>query len=196
MFEIAQIGHTSSKKEKNMYLLCQMNVPGEPTAVFNIYYQSGNRWQYETTFQVENPLKFYACMKQFDFDFKYAIIYLETLYRNTLYYLYPNIKIGIHEKAVRRYVSILLDITPEAFEEVAVSVEFDKSCLELELLCFIDQFYSFKAKGDALFSYAKWQYERPMNERKLTKFIRMMEFYMDEILNYFDLRNIEGQIKK
>nr|WP_302595158.1 hypothetical protein [uncultured Cellulosilyticum sp.] len=178
-----------------MYLLRQMSLPGAPIAVFNIYYEVGNRWQYETTFRLEDSLKFYTCMKQFDFDFKYAIIHLETLYRNTLYYIYPHIQIGIHEKAVRSYVSSLLDITPEAFEEIAVSMEYGKSCLDLELLGFVDEFYSFQKKEDALFSYAKWQYERPLNERKLTKFVRIMEFYMDEILNYFDLRSVERQLE-
>lgn len=178
-----------------MYLLCQMSLPNEPIATFKIYEQIGNKWQYKTSFKVENALKFYTCMQHYNFDFKYAIIYLETLYRNTLYYLYPGIKIAVHEKAVRNYVRKLLDITPETFEEVAVSMEYGKTCLEIELLCFIDMFYSFKDKEDALFSYAKWQYERPLNKEKLSKFVRMMEFYLDEILNYFDLRNLEIELE-
>lgn len=196
MFEEVKSGHTSDKKEKNMYLLRQMSSPNQLVAEFNIYRKIDNRWQYETSFEVESPLKFYTCMKHYNFDFKYALIHLETLYRNTLYYLYPNIKIAVHEKAIRNYVRQLLDITPETFEEVAVSMEYGKACLEIELLCFIDNFYGFKDKEDALFSYAKWQYERPINDAKLNKFVRMMEFYLDEILNYFELRSIEMQLDR
>ena len=173
-----------------MYLLNQVNSLREPIAVFDVYKQVGYKWQYETSFKAENALEFYSYIKQHKFDLKYAIIYLDTLERNTLYYEYPHITIAIHEKAIRNYIRKLLDLTPETFEEVAVSLEYGKSCLEIELLCFVDLFYSYKDKEDALFSYAKWQYERPLNKEKLSKFIRVMEFYLDEILNYFDLRNI------
>lgn len=179
-----------------MYLLNQVNLFREPIAAFDVYKQVGYKWQYETSFKAENALEFYNCMKHYKFDFRYAIIYLDTLERNTLYYLYPHITIAIHEKAIRNYVRGLLNLTPETFEEVAVSLEDGKSCLEIELICFIDLFYSFKDKEDALFSYAKWQYERPLNKEKLSKFVRMMEFYLDEVLNYFDLRKIIINLEK
>ncbi|WP_054738575.1 hypothetical protein [Cellulosilyticum ruminicola] len=179
-----------------MYLLNQVNMLKEPIAEFEIYKKIGYKWQYETSFKAGNALEFYTYITHYGFDLKYAIIYLDTLERNTLYYLYPDIKIAIHEKAIRNYVRGLLDLTLETFEEVAASLEYGKSCLEIELICFIDSFYSYKDKEDALFSYAKWQYERPLNRDKISKFVRVMEFYLDEILNYFDLRNTIIGLKK
>lgn len=174
-----------------MYLLRQISSPSRSISIFAVYKQIGDRWQYETHFKVENALKFYTWIKDYHFDFKYAIIHLETLYRNTLYYLYPNIKIAVDESAMRYYVRQLLETTPETLEEIAVSMEAQETCLEIELLSFIEGFYCLQNKEEAMRSYAKWQYERPLNNNKLSKFERVMEFYLDEILNYFDLRNIE-----
>ena len=96
-----------------MYLLNQVNSFREPIAAFDIYKQVGYKWQYETSFKAENALEFYSYIKWYKFDLKYAIIYLDTLERNTLYYEYPHITIAIHEKAIRNYIRKLLDLTPE-----------------------------------------------------------------------------------
>ena len=179
-----------------MYLLRQISLPNSDIREFCIYKHKDGILQQENTFSITNTKTFYTYLKAKQICIDYAIIHLETLCRNTLYELYPYIQIAISQEALHMYMCQLLMLSPEIYEEVAISLEYGKRSVVVELLNFIDMFYRAKTKGEAYFYYAKWQYERPLNEKKLTKFIRHFEFYLNEILNYIDLRVYDQYTKK
>ncbi|MDF2877369.1 MAG: hypothetical protein K0S30_465 [Clostridia bacterium] len=46
------------------------------------------------------------------------------------------------------------------------------------------------SRAEALHLYELWQLHMPINDKKASRFIRTMEFYLDEIINYFTVEPI------
>ena len=64
--------------------------------------------------------------------------------------------------------------------------------LSEDLRYFVQCFYRCESKEVARAYYEAWQYERALNDQKANKFIRIMEFYQDEIFNYFDYKQTKN----
>ena len=178
-----------------MYLIRQITSSHAVNRKFKVYKKRGTTWFQEDMFEISSAQAFYTHLKSAHLSLEYGIIHLETVYRNILYQLYPHIKIAIDESAMRQYVISILEGTSETYEEIAISLENGKDTVAGELLAFINMFYGAKEEREALLHYARWQYERPLNEKKLTRFERVMEFYLVEILNYFELKRIDKTLE-
>lgn len=121
----------------------------------------------------------------------YVIIGLNQPYRNTLYALYPGAKICIRPHSIQDVFGEVLGIDDQFYEEVAVTGA--GVCNDIFIMThkFIHDFYKQTNKQNALDLYREWVSEMPLGIPWLYRLIRIMEFYMEEILMYFELKDIE-----
>lgn len=120
----------------------------------------------------------------------YVIIGLNQPYRNTLYALYPGAKICINPQVIQRVFDEVLGIDYHFYEEVAAAGELECNDISMMTQKFIYDFYKQTSKEDARRLYRDWVSEMPLGIPWLYRLIRIMEFYMEEILVYFELKNI------
>lgn len=130
---------------------------------------------------------FYTFLKTYHLPIDYAIIEFNQPYRNTLYALYPEIKICISKRAVQELFLQTTQIGEELYEEVAVTAEELEEDFYLYTHSFIQAFYKQDSKEEAIKLYHEWTSRMPLGVPYLYRLIRIIEFYKEEILNYFDL---------
>lgn len=131
---------------------------------------------------------FYNFLIRKPLDIDYAIIGLNQPYRNTLYALHPHVKICISPHIIQSVFDEVLGIDYCFYEEVAVTGEVEYQDISISTQKFIHDFYKQTNKQDALILYRTWVSEMPMGITWLYRLIRIMEFYMEEILIYFELK--------
>ena len=121
----------------------------------------------------------------------YAIIELKQPYRNTLYALFPNIKVSIHRQSVEKLFTHTLGMYSTSYEEVAATQVVECQDEVIDVQQFVKAFYSYHTKEEALAYYHKWVSEVPLGINEVYRLIRIMEFYLDEILAYFELKQLK-----
>ena len=176
-----------------MYLIKQMDNTSEHVDELRIYQMINHNWHFDKRIKVRNCTDLFEQLQTIPFPLDYAIIKLNKLYRNTLYYCFPQIKIIIDKPEVMTCFNRLLHQEKQAYEEVAATIEqgMMEEALKRDIGCFIKGFYARASKAEAIEFYELWQSDMPLNDKKISRLIRTMEFYLDEILNYFDISNRE-----
>lgn len=175
-----------------MQLVRQSRNSKEQLDRITIYECKHHIWTIKDCFTVKGQRDFYKGIKGRELHLDYGIIELNQRYRNTLYYLQPTIKIAIDKKALFALVEKGLYVKELLYEEVAISMDHSaKMEPTIEgLYSFIEAFYKCSSQREALALYEAWQWERPLNDKAATDLIRVMTFYQDEIMNYFDVKTI------
>ncbi len=171
-----------------MYLMRQVYDPIENLDDMYIYESMGQKWQLSQIIKVRDKKNLIKLLQHIRIKPDYAIIKLNQPYRNTLYYLYPEIKIIIDKEDVILVFNTIMNTQIEAYEEAAALIENQGNtpCFKGVSRYFILDFYNMGSKGEAIEHYELWQTYMPLNDKKISKFIRIMEFYFDEIINYFE----------
>ena len=118
----------------------------------------------------------------------YALIEFNMSYRQFFYSHTLKTKVIIKPSALLK-VAEKCSLTRELAEEVAITIEHNISSLNMDTLRFVEMFYQKQTKEEAIKYYENWQLALPINNVGTVGFIRLFEFYLDEILNYFDLKN-------
>ncbi|MDF2612711.1 MAG: hypothetical protein K0S71_497 [Clostridia bacterium] len=172
-----------------MYLLKQSYNKRVQKDYLYLYALINNKWQLNKTMEVKNADSLFKLLQDQTFKLDYAIITLSQPYRNILYHFYPHIKMVIDKYEVIALFSTLFNQISEVYEEVAVSIEYKDhpDYFNGDIRYFIYDFYHAKSKAEAIELYEFWQNYIPLNDKKIGRFVRVMEFYADEILNYFEI---------
>lgn len=142
---------------------------------------------------------FYDYLQEVRMPIDYAIIGLNQPQRNTLYALYPQIKISINQHALQKLFWQIGGVDYSFYEEVAATEENEGYDIFLNAQRFIDAFYRQKDKKSAYELYFNWASEVPLGIPFFYRLIRIMEFYKDEIFMYFEMKefkelNIENSV--
>lgn len=120
-----------------------------------------------------------------------AIIGFHQPLRNTIYSLFPCVDIIIHPQYVIQMIEKQIGCTDcEAYLdwEIAVGLEEGIGLKKSELLSEI--MYTSKTKKEAIERYIEWQIQAPLNIKWYHHIIRTIDFYYDEVFNYFDFKDI------
>lgn len=172
-----------------MYLLRQIYNKRERLDDFHIYQFINNNWQLDETIKVKHQKYLFELMQGKHIKLDYAIIKLNQPYRNILYHLYPQIKIIIDRHEITALFSTIMREEPDAYEEAAASIEhrYHTDYFKGDIRYFVYDFYHMKSKAEATAFYELWQNYIPINDKRIGRLVRVMEFYFDEIINYFDV---------
>jgi len=175
-----------------MYLIKQMFNFIENLDNLYIYQGINDKWQLNQIIKIRSRKSLFEQIKKIPFRLDYAIIELNQPYRNSFYYCYPHIKVVIDKDELITLFNASINQSIEAYEEVAVSLEQRDIPIGLnrDWRYFIQDFYKMPSKEEAIKCYELWQTYLPINDKKVGKFIRIMEFYFDEIINYFEAPQI------
>jgi len=171
-----------------MYLLKQIYNKSRHLDDMYIYQFVNKKWLLNEVIQVKNGKGLFEFVQSRPIQLDYAIIKINQPYRNILYHFYPHIKIIIDKHEIIALFNTLMGEAQDVYEEVAVSIE--QRChaeyFNGDIRFFIHDFYHMQSKTEAIAFYELWQKDLPINDKKISKFVRVMEFYSDEIINYFD----------
>lgn len=122
------------------------------------------------------------------------IIGIHYLYRNMIYSLYPCAKIIINKQEIICFYENILGIQTKAYEEAAITsfptVKEEQLEKSDNIEHFIYYFYEQEYKKQAIKLYENWQLIIPLNDKKIYKILRTIECFYEEILNYFEYKNI------
>ncbi|MHC1747785.1 MAG: hypothetical protein AB9856_05245 [Cellulosilyticaceae bacterium] len=141
------------------------------------------------TFEVLSQRALYDFFKTLATTIDAAIISFHQPYRNTLYAIFPNIRITIFKSEVISLFDTTLQDEEGWYSEIAASSEdIDDPDSSNQLTNFINYFYACSSRDEALRCYETWQAYIPLNNKKIYRLVRIMEFYNEEILNYFQLQ--------
>lgn len=122
-----------------------------------------------------------------------AILDLYRPYIDLFYTLYPEVLVCVSPYTIKRLFEQGRINTEEKtyfIEEVAATIDYpaakpDESNI---LEAFITLFYGSKNQDEALALYELWQTYIPLNVPKVYRLVRTIEFYKNEIFNYFELK--------
>lgn len=179
------LGNNLGKGGKNMVMIGIKKL-GKKTVVFGIQGISFCR-----IFEVLSQRELYAFLKTLDITIDAAIISLHQPYRNTLYALFPKICITIFKLEVVGLFDEALQEDELWYSEIAASTETEEDInLSKQLVNFINYFYDCGNKKEATKWYETWQAYIPLNNKKVYRLVRIMEFYNEEILNYFEVEEV------
>ncbi len=180
-----------------MYLLKQMFNPIEKLDDLWIYEFHSNKWQLTQIIKIRTKKHLSVQLRNIACRLDYAVIEMSQPYRNTFYYLYPDIKIIINKSELVSLFHTTIEERTEVFDEAAAAVENASiyNRLNRDWHYFIEEFYKMPSKEEAIKLYELWQTYVPLNNKKISRFIRTMEFYFDEIMNYFDILGIQTDDK-
>lgn len=172
---------------KIMYLLVQRNSCSRDIREIDVCKKVNGSWQLIQHTQLKGSKALTKWLQNSYFPLDYAIIKLNRIDRNALYYFMPDIKIIIDPNEIIHLFKNQINIEMQGYEEIAAT-ELDKtmSALNIGKESFISAFYNMQQKNEAVHFYELWQRDIPLNDKKLGRIVRVMEFYFDEIVGYFD----------
>lgn len=170
-----------------MKLIIQNQMPLKQ-AMIDIYHYSYPQWILEGAFKIKGKLDLKKLLMESGIN--YGLIDLNSTYQRVLYELYPSILLIIKPQALKALVfeAHLERCHQLACDEVAIGEEQSFQSVLNSPEQFLNSFYNSPTREIALLIYNKWQYERVLNDPVSNKLIRMMNFYLEEILNYFDFK--------
>lgn len=123
-------------------------------------------------------------------DIRLAIMDFNHLLRNALYCVFPDVTIIIQPLEVMKMISNYLGCAESSHDqeqEIAAGIEEKqliiptRSCLGI---------YNYHTKAEAIHYYRQWQGNVPMGIKCFHNVIRTIDYYHEEIFNYFELQNI------
>lgn len=125
---------------------------------------------------------------------KFAIISFNQPLREIIYSLFPGVMIIINPRDVLDMMNFYLGeggtpLEGDKDEEVAAALEEDR-LLAFENPISCQSIYSCYTKEEAMFYYRKWQSHVPLGIKPFHHVIRKIDFYYDEVFNYFVFKNI------
>lgn len=131
---------------------------------------------------------------------KLAIISFNQPLREIVYSLFPGAMIIINPKDVLDMMNshlgdVATTLKGDKGEEVAVTLEEDRLfAFENPITC--QSIYSCYTKQEAMFYYRKWQSHVPLGIKSFHHVIRKIDFYYDEVFNYFDFKNFVIKLRE
>ena len=133
---------------------------------------------------------FYMWLKSYEAPIDYVEVPFNEAYIEIVYILKPHVSIVISEETVHQYLDTLIGKDALLCMEEIAATSIGEEYLEenYNLKDFLLSFYSASTREEALEVYNKWQELIPFHHRVLYKVLEIMEYYLDEILNYFDYK--------
>lgn len=132
---------------------------------------------------------FYQFFKECEWEVEEAVIPPIGSYRNVLYSIYPKIRLVIDDERLRAlFLEVEEEIEGGAYEAEVAATQVDlEADQEVWLMpsSFITQFYAARCREDALSLYHWWQINIPIKQPGLYRYIRVIEYFDQEIFNYF-----------
>lgn len=121
-------------------------------------------------------------------------------YVDLFYALYPDSLVCIAPHVVKAlFNQKLMGTIDKTSFVVEVAATLDLNAVEYtqrdDLNQFISDFYSASQANEALVLYEAWQADIPLNNPKVYRCVRAIEFYKREILNYFELKKALARFK-
>lgn len=135
---------------------------------------------------------FYHWLKFYEVPVPYIFVPFNEAYCEIIYILKPKTLLVISKEEVYSFFGFFLgtDVT-DFMEEAAATFEVeDKYLGNYDLNHFLARFYDAHSKEEALKIYNEWQEFIPLNDEGLCKILEVLEYYLDEILNYFTLDRV------
>ncbi|PHV71724.1 hypothetical protein CS063_03965 [Sporanaerobium hydrogeniformans] len=172
-----------------MYLLKQLSSNEKKKDRMELYEKCTTGWILKEGYWVTGAQSFYQLLSQYPFQLNYAILQINQPYRNLLYHFYPHLKIMLDKEAVIKEFEKRVGITRCFYEEVAVSLQSVMQGATGDIRLFIYDFYHLSSPKDAFMFYENWQLQLNLKEKSVISFVRFMEYYLEEILNYFEMSN-------
>lgn len=163
-----------------------------------VYFQANQLYNLEDmsildTFPNQQQRTLYKYLEIFkqNYFIKLAIINFNQPLREIIYSLFPGVVIIINPRDVLEMMNYYLGYDDSAFkgdkdEEVAVTLEEDR-LLAFKIPISCQSIYSCYTKQEAMVYYRKWQSYVPLGIKSFHHVIRKIDFYYDEVFNYFDL---------
>lgn len=132
---------------------------------------------------------FYHWLKFYEEPVNYIFVPFNEAYCEIIYILKPKTLMVISKEEVYKFLIAVLGTDAIDFmEEAAVTFEVeDKQLGNYDLSNFLARFYGAHSREEALKVYNQWQEFIPLNHEGLCKILEVIEYYLDEILNYFTL---------
>ncbi len=125
----------------------------------------------------------------------YMIMSINYLYRNMIYTLFPCAKVVISKKEMINFYESVLGIGHKVYEEAAITFHYMSQEEKPHYLeNFIYHFYEQEDKYQALRLYEEWQTNIPLNNKNIYKILRTIECFSEEIFNYFDYKDLIGEV--
>lgn len=133
--------------------------------------------------------QFYHWLKFYDERLHYIEVPFNESYIEIIYVLRPQTLIVIDKETVYQFFTDLFGRDAlYCMEEAAVTFEQEADLsLGYDLSDFLARFYDSQTRQQALELYNRWQELIPLNNEGLCKALETIEYYLDEILNYFSL---------
>lgn len=133
---------------------------------------------------------FYTWLKSYEAPMDYVEVPFNEAYIEIVYILKPQVPIVISEETVYQCLDTLIgkDALLCMEEIAATSIKEDHLEENYNLKDFLLNFYSVSTREEALEVYNKWQELIPFHHIVLYQVLEIMEYYLDEILNYFDFK--------
>lgn len=120
----------------------------------------------------------------------YISVPMKEQYCEMIYILKPQSLIVIEPDTVYKALKGLLghDTYEYMLEIAATSLDEGGNEISWDLPHFLNHFYSAKTRKEAIAIYNAWQEIIPLNEMSMCRVLEVIEYYRDEILNYFSLK--------
>lgn len=143
-----------------------------------------------TNFPTRDLSVLFKWLKTYTGNPNYISVPMQEQYCEMIYILKPQSLIVIEPDTVCDTLSILFG--RDAYESMleTAATFYSEDCLNLswDIPSFLKLFYSVKTRKEALNIYNNWQEVIPLNESSFCKVLELLEYYIDEILNYFSLQ--------
>ena len=133
---------------------------------------------------------FFKWLKAYEGNPNYISVPMKEHYCEMIYILKPQSLIVIEPETVYDTLNMLFGRDAYAYMEETAATFFssEREGMSWDMPSFLKLFYSVKTRREALNIYNEWQEVIPLNESSFCKVLELMEYYIDEILNYFSLQ--------
>lgn len=140
--------------------------------------------------------QFYHWLKFYEEPLHYIEVPFNESYIEIIYVLRPQTLVVIDKETVYQFFADLFGFDVQScMEEVAATFERGTVGLGYDFGEFLARFYESQTRQQAVELYNRWQELIPLNNEGLCKALEIIEYYLDEILNYFSLINAQKSEK-
>lgn len=138
------------------------------------------------TYPLDNLNLLYKTLKLFQqkYNIKLALMDLDHPLRNAVYSVFPKATIIINPQDVSQMIQTYLEADPrikDGQDEIAATVE-DQNLAQ--------GIYMNQSKTQAIDYYRQWQGDVPLGITCFQNIITTIDFYYEEVFNYFEFTNI------
>lgn len=128
----------------------------------------------------------HLCTIRSKYNIKLVIMDFNQPLRNAIYSIFPSASIMIHPveviQMINKHLGSIESIDPinNSIEEIAAAIE-EESPLTI---------YDYSTKAEAIYYYRQWQGDVPLGIESFHNVIRTIDYFHEEIFNYYQLKNI------